>query len=170
MSESYEIRIVGIDGNGIEIKAQEGSDLNHLIGADAPITSSWRKQEGWEDFFLAELYQAVRNIHIPNKSTSRWAHLDPESLIRGFLQADGGEQIFVDYINCVANAMRVSNYLWASPDLQERLRASFTQEFVQPTAQMLYENAEPDKRFHDQGLKEVKTANSAAEAYLAARN
>ena len=167
MSESYEI--LDINGAGIKIGAEKGSDLNHLIGSSDPITSSWRKQESWEDFFLAELYNTVRNIHIPNKLISQWAHFDPENLIRGFLQADGGEQIFISYVARVANAMRISNYLWASPELQERLRASFTQEFVQPTAQLLYENAEPDKRFHDQGLEEVKTADSAAEAYLAAR-
>lgn len=169
MSKSYEIRIIDISDADIEIGAERGSDLNHLIGSDAPITSSWRKQKSWEDFFLAELYSAVRNIHIPNKPTSRWAHFDPQNLIRAFVEADGGEQIFTSYIDRVANAMRISNYLWVPPELQERLRTSFIQEFVQPTAQLLYENAEPDKRFHDQGLEEVKTADSAAEAYLAAR-
>ena len=181
---------------GIELEASESSNLYKLLCPDAVteknlwqkitsafrspeiahLTLAWKRASGWEEAIQWPFYRSAY-MWAPEDDGTMFSSREhnAETLIGSLLRTDGGEKIFTQYIEDVAAAILASGYCKADKELQSRLRVSFWDDYARPAFDKLRANKAAQDKLKQEiaektAEKEVKTANKAAEAYLAARN
>ena len=118
----------------------------------------WRKAPCWKEAIVGGLNHTVEDLFGPIAGR----------LLKDILEDDVAGEIFLGYVENMANAMVVSEYVNASLEQQKKLFEAFKEDFIVPTAKALYENMMlVDK--HQRELEDINSADIAAEAYLAAR-
>lgn len=159
--------------------------IEHIAGKRSDIPLEWEKQElliEERDMLLDWQYEAgwKKAIQWPIFMEARkWSpdmafetkEQNATQLLTKLISTKGGEEIFTDYVEAIADAMATSQYTKADAELQSKLRVRFWDDIARPAFDKLRAN----KAAHDrlkQETKETETtkANKAASNYLAARN
>lgn len=159
--------------------------IEHILGRRTDIPLEWEKQElliEERDMLLDWQYEAgwKQAIQWPIFMEARkWSpdmvfetkEQNAVQLLTKLINTKGGEEIFADYVEAIANAMVTSQYIEANTELQKKLRISFWDDYARPTFDKLRANkAAQDQIKQEIAEKEATQANQAASNYLAARN
>lgn len=159
--------------------------IEHIAGKRSDIPLEWEKQElliEERDMLLDWQYEAgwKKAIQWPIFMEARkWSpdmvfetkEQNAVQLLTKLINTKGGEEIFADYVEAIANAMVTSQYIEADTELQKKLRISFWDDIARPAFDRLRANkAAQDQIKQEIAEKEATQANQAASNYLAARN
>ena len=158
--------------------------IEHLAGKRSDIPLEWEKQElliEERDMLLDWQYEAgwKKAIQWPIFMEARkWSpdmvfetkEQNAVQLLTKLINTKGGEEIFANYVEAIANAMATSKYTEVDEDLQSKLRVNFWDDIARPTFDRLRANkAAQDQIKQEIAEKEATQANQAASSYLAAR-
>lgn len=144
--------------------------IDDIKAEELILASDWTSEPvpRWDRIFASSLYSATLNLFF---TPGFWSKIDAKSDVKDSIRTEGGEVIFLDYVDGLANAMLVSSYCDASKEQQKELFETFKVDFVYPTAKALREHMVLTQKHHkDLESMEVNVADIAAETYLAARN
>lgn len=161
--------------------------IEHIAGKRSDIPLEWEKQEllieerdmllewqyeaGWKQAIQWPIFMEARKWSPSISPMFETKEQHAASLLTKLIRTKGGEEIFADYIEAIANAMATSNYTEADEELQSKLRVSFWDDYARPTFDKLRANkAAQDQIKQEIAEKEATQANEAASSYLAARN
>lgn len=175
---------------GIQLEASEGSNLYKLLCPSAVtekslwervlstfrsqeekahLTLAWRYANGWEEAIRWPIFMEARKWSPDMVFETK--EQNATQLLTKLISTKGGEEIFSDYIETVANAIATSQYAEADEELQSKLRVSFWDDIARPAFDRLRANkAAQDQIKQEIAEKEATQANQAASSYLAARN
>lgn len=184
------IRVAKLFVDGIKLEASESSSLYNLLcpGAvaekslcekilstfcfqkeKAHLTLAWRYASGWEEAIRWPIFMEARKWSPDMVFETK--EQNATQLLTKLISTKGGEEIFSDYIETVANAIATSQYAEADEELQSKLRVSFWDDIARPAFDRLRANkAAQDQIKQEIAEKEATQANQAASSYLAARN
>lgn len=161
--------------------------IEHILGRRTDIPLEWEKQEllieerdmlldwqyeaGWKQAIQWPIFMEARKWSPSISLVSETKEQHATTLLTKLINTKGGEEIFADYVEAIANAMVTSQYIEANTELQKKLRISFWDDYARPTFDKLRANkATQDQLKQETKEKETTKANQAASSYLAARN
>ena len=183
------IRVTKLFFDGVTLEASESSSLYKLLCPDAVtekglwekilrafcspetahLTLAWWYENGWEKAIQWPIFMEARKWSPDMVFETK--EQNAVQLLTKLINTKGGEEIFAEYVEAIANAMVTSQYIEADTELQKKLRISFWDDYTRPTFDKLRANkAAQDKLEQETKSKEVTQANEAASSYLAARN
>ena len=161
--------------------------IEHIAGKRSDIPLEWEKQEllieerdmllewsyeaGWKQAIQWPIFMEARKWSPSISLVSETKEQHAVQLLTELINTKGGEEIFANYVEAIANAMVTSQYIEADTELQKKLRISFWDDIARPAFDELRANkAARDQLKQETKEKELTEANQAASNYLAARN
>ena len=183
------IRVAKLFFDGVTLEASESSSLYKLLCPDAVtekglwekilrafcspetahLTLAWRYENGWEKAIQWPIFMEARKWSPDMVFETK--EQNAVQLLTKLINTKGGEEIFAEYVEAIANAIATSKYTEVDEELQSKLRVSFWDDYARPTFDKLRANkAAQDQIKQEIAEKEATQANQAASNYLAARN
>lgn len=174
-----------------QIRAQRWARIveavEHVLGKRTNIPLEWEKQEllieerdmllewsyeaGWKQAIQWPIFMEARKWSPSISLVSETKEQHAVQLLTELINTKGGDEIFANYVEAIANAMVTSQYTEANTELQKKLRISFWDDIARPAFDELRANkAAQDQIKQEIAEKEATQANQAASNYLAARN
>lgn len=186
------VRVAKLFVDGIKLEASESSSLYKLLCPSAVaekslyekilstfcfqkekayLTLAWQYASGWEEAIRWPIFMEARKWSPSISLVSETKEQHATTLLTKLINTKGGEEIFADYVEAIADAMATSQYTKADAELQSKLRVRFWDNIARPAFDKLRANkAAHDRLKQETKEKETTKANQAASSYLAARN